>query len=522
MTEHGENRAVRFGEFVLDPREERVVGPAGEVRIGRKAFRLLAALIERPGALLTKDALFETVWDGTVVSESALTATIKELRRALGDEAKNPRFIESVYGRGYRFVAPVAAAPAPTQGRPDPTVGAHPRDTDADAAARPPSRRMIVSGAVVALGAGAVGLVAIPRLVEPRPTPEVARLIASARRAMDDNTQLGQNEAIGLLRRVVDLEPRFADGWGLLGLAYAIPSHFRERREGLMLRGRARAAADRAFELDPGNGLGEVARGVELPVIGHWLERDRRVSRALADRPGDADVLWFAGAALQCAGRASAAPAFFERIGQRPFTPGTYSDYIHALWSAGRIDEAERAAGDAATLYPTQQTLWYDRYRIMTSGGRADAAIAMLNDPSARPLNIAADFLADLLADAEAVRNPGAPQARRTLDRALADARIGEFEAQAAIRLAAMLGDRDGAFAVADAFYFSRGFVIPDHPSYGSAASLDQRDTRLLFEPETASLRADPRFERLVGEIGLDAYWRQANVVPDYRARRRG
>ena len=50
MTEHGEHRAVRFGEFVLDPREERVVGLAGEVRVGRKAFRLLSALIERPGS----------------------------------------------------------------------------------------------------------------------------------------------------------------------------------------------------------------------------------------------------------------------------------------------------------------------------------------------------------------------------------------------------------------------------------------------------------------------------------------
>lgn len=471
------------------------------------------------------------MWDGTVVSESALTATVKELRRALGDEARSPRFIESVYGRGYRFIAPVVPAPpAPAppaslplaQGRVEPPLGARPPSADHPSPPSPPSRRLVVGGALATLGLGVAGLVAAPRLFRPEPTPEVAHLIASARRAMDDNTRLGQNEAIGMLRRAVDLAPGFADGWGLLGLAYAIPSHFRERREGLMLRARARAAADRALELDPGNGLGEMARGAELPLIGHWRERDRRADGALADRPGDSDVLWFAGAALQCAGRASAAVPLFERIGQRPLTPGTSSDYIHALWSAGRIDEAERAAGEAATLYPTQQTLWYDRYRILTSGGRAEAAIAFLNDPSARPLNIGEDFLRDLLAQAEAVQNPRAPETRHTLERALADAGIGEFEAQAAMRLAAMLGDRDRAFAVADALYFSRGFVVPDHPSWGKTASLDQRDARPLFEPETASLRADPRFERLVAEIGLDAYWRQAKVIPDYRAKRRG
>jgi DNA-binding winged helix-turn-helix (wHTH) protein/tetratricopeptide (TPR) repeat protein len=79
------------------------------VKIGNKAFRVLQTLAEQPGRLITKDALFETVWDGTIVSESALTSVVKELRRALGDETRTPRYIESVYGRGYRFIAPVEA-----------------------------------------------------------------------------------------------------------------------------------------------------------------------------------------------------------------------------------------------------------------------------------------------------------------------------------------------------------------------------------------------------------------------------
>lgn len=101
--------AFGFGEFTVDPTDERLWGPHGAVRLGNKAFRVLLLLVENPGRLLTKETLFETVWDGTIVSESALTSVIKELRQALGEDRGAPRFIETVYGRGYRFLAPVEA-----------------------------------------------------------------------------------------------------------------------------------------------------------------------------------------------------------------------------------------------------------------------------------------------------------------------------------------------------------------------------------------------------------------------------
>ena len=107
---------VRFGDFVLDRADERVHGPSGPLKIGHKAYRVLVALVEQEGRLLTKEALFSDVWDGTIVSESALTSVIKELRRALGDESRTPRYIESVYGRGYRFLPALDAVdgqPAP-------------------------------------------------------------------------------------------------------------------------------------------------------------------------------------------------------------------------------------------------------------------------------------------------------------------------------------------------------------------------------------------------------------------------
>ena len=71
---------------MIDRADERVLGPEGPLKIGNKAYRVLLSLAEQDGKLLTKDALFSTVWDGTIVSESALTSAIKELRRALGDD----------------------------------------------------------------------------------------------------------------------------------------------------------------------------------------------------------------------------------------------------------------------------------------------------------------------------------------------------------------------------------------------------------------------------------------------------
>jgi DNA-binding winged helix-turn-helix (wHTH) protein len=117
-----------FGDFTIDTADERVIGPGGPLKLGNKAFNVLLLLAREGGRLVTKDTLFSSVWDGTIVSESSLTSVVKELRRALGDESRTPRYIESVYGRGYRFIAPVenvdggarsaAAAPRAAPGRP--------------------------------------------------------------------------------------------------------------------------------------------------------------------------------------------------------------------------------------------------------------------------------------------------------------------------------------------------------------------------------------------------------------------
>lgn len=137
---------LAVGEYFIDRGDERIIGPKGPLRLGHKAYLVFCALADRRGRLLTKDALFESVWDGMIVSESALTTTIRELRRALGDDTRHPHYIESVYGRGYRMVATVTeleGAVPKTAGKPSPTPTQAPAPAQARAlagadAGRPP------------------------------------------------------------------------------------------------------------------------------------------------------------------------------------------------------------------------------------------------------------------------------------------------------------------------------------------------------------------------------------------------
>ncbi|RPI21733.1 MAG: hypothetical protein EHM61_24040 [Acidobacteria bacterium] len=76
-------------------------------RITPRAFEVLVYLLEHPGRIVQKQELFEEVWKGTFVTDNALTRTIAELRRVIGDSAEEPRYIETATKRGYRFMASV-------------------------------------------------------------------------------------------------------------------------------------------------------------------------------------------------------------------------------------------------------------------------------------------------------------------------------------------------------------------------------------------------------------------------------
>jgi adenylate cyclase len=110
-----------FPPFRLDSANEQLWRGPEEIRLRRKTFAVLEYLVDHAGKLVTKSALLDAVWPDLMVSDSMPATSVSELRKALGDNAQHPHFIETVQGRGYRFIATVK----------EEADGARPRNTKA-------------------------------------------------------------------------------------------------------------------------------------------------------------------------------------------------------------------------------------------------------------------------------------------------------------------------------------------------------------------------------------------------------
>jgi Tol biopolymer transport system component/DNA-binding winged helix-turn-helix (wHTH) protein len=165
----------RFGDVEIDAEAFRVTRAGVPVRLEPKAVQLVLLLASKPGRLVTKAEIQDAVWPGTFVTENALTRLVAQVRKGLGDDAKESRYVETVPTLGYRWVA----APSPV-----PEAGSGPRGqseqaTEATAAAGPGGLSLVVgrrrSSWVAASAAVAAGLVlgvaalALSRVVRTQP-----------------------------------------------------------------------------------------------------------------------------------------------------------------------------------------------------------------------------------------------------------------------------------------------------------------------------------------------------------------
>ena len=126
MTETANSpHAVRFGVFEADLRAGELRRKGRKLKLQEQPFQVLALLLERPGEVVTREALREKLWpaDTFVEFDHSLNTAISKIREALGDLADNPRFVETLPRRGYRFIAPVEVPPPPeTEDTPTPRV----------------------------------------------------------------------------------------------------------------------------------------------------------------------------------------------------------------------------------------------------------------------------------------------------------------------------------------------------------------------------------------------------------------
>lgn len=103
----GMNEQLTFGRYRFEPRTRRLWNDERELKLTRKAADVLVQLVSHAGEPVTKADLFKSVWSNAVVGDDALTTCIQELRKALGDDARQPVYIETRHRTGYRFIAAV-------------------------------------------------------------------------------------------------------------------------------------------------------------------------------------------------------------------------------------------------------------------------------------------------------------------------------------------------------------------------------------------------------------------------------
>lgn len=504
----GQAGELRLGTIVIRPSLRTLVRNDGvEEILEPRVMQVLIALVEAGGAVVARDTLVDSCWEGRVVGEDAINRVISRLRRVARGIGAGVFRIETVNKVGYRLVP----ADAPSVER--------------DAVPMPGfTRRSIVVGsgaAALTFGAAGLGWMVFRRGGH-RPPAEVAPFMDQAMSALRQGSFGSGNQAIANLRHVVDLMPDYADGWGALACTYALAVQWRPQQFEKIFKDRARAAAARAERLDPGNGFARAAMVLVLPRSGNQLQIERELRVAVAQHPDNDLLLRSLAAVMLAVGRCREAAQLLDKaLVSAPPMPGTLYARVQALWAAGRLQEAYRAADDVYALYPTDLAVWFTRFYLLAHTGRAGDALKQAANREGRPRGIP-DYSFDVvIVAARAMLSRHAADIDDAIRINLEASHRGCGYAENAMQFAAGLGRLDDAFALAQAYYFARGFSTGELRFLGELDGYtpqNDRRTQLLFMPSTRAMRADPRFDAVVRDLQLKTYWTRAGIRPDYRA----
>jgi DNA-binding winged helix-turn-helix (wHTH) protein/Tfp pilus assembly protein PilF len=364
---------VRFGIFEFDPESGDLMKQGRKIRLGDQPFHVLRMLIQREGRLVTREELQRELWDGNtfVDFDVGLNSAIRKLRDALGDAADNPRFIETIPRRGYRFIAPLSARGAVNRS----DAGGLTSATDvlevqaADSARRFDSsanaRRNLLRFAGLALALTAItsiGLVAwnlrrtavkrsinVQRSIAGRAViPEAYEAYVNGLRAEGQETYEGFRAAVDYFQQAIAKQPDFALAYAGLGQAqhqflFVGPLSPRETNP------KAEAAVRRALELDPDLGLAHrVLAGILHDFYWDWNASDREFQRyrdLTKTDPGKPI------AALIRRGRVDEAVEEAQR--RRTLDPRAIDAVLNLAWAYRAAGDYERAAAELRRMLET-------------------------------------------------------------------------------------------------------------------------------------------------------------------------
>src|SRR6202795_1164742 len=160
--------SVQFGLFEVDLQARELRKAGVKIKLNDQPFQVLTVLLERPGEVVTREELQTRLWpaDTFVDFDLSLNTAVKKLRQALGDESDNPRFVETLYRRGYRFIAPVSNHASHVAGG----TGSQPADS---VPSKEPAARSWKRLALIAVGCVSVLVVGLMFELTRKPSPRI-------------------------------------------------------------------------------------------------------------------------------------------------------------------------------------------------------------------------------------------------------------------------------------------------------------------------------------------------------------
>lgn len=365
------------GEWTVAPSRNLLVHGEEQVRVEPRVMDVLVFLADRADQAVSKEVLIEHVWNGRYVTDDVLTVTIYALRKALGDDARHPRYIETVSRRGYRLIAPVRR-----ETRASSLIEAVMPAQPAVLRSRRYSWTAVAATTALAFfAAGAIWTVTVERDRRHVPTAEAHEAYLKGRYFLDQRSIRGWRQALEQFERAVGLDPY--DPAALAGLAdaYSAMSDFGVASPAEM-RPRAMNSARRALQLDRGSAEGHAALG-RAQFLFDWdfPAAERSLAHAIAVdpdyMPAHQAMAWLKSARGE---HAEAVAAARRALQLDPVNTARYIELAWVLALSGRHDDSLKEVERALQLNPRSIETYMMRGWVCELSGQPDAAFAAYRD----------------------------------------------------------------------------------------------------------------------------------------------
>lgn len=467
---------LRFGEdFEIDG--QRGLRRAGRhVRLERIPMEILLILLERSDQIVTREEIADRIWGKGVFldTDNSIRGAIRKIRLALRDDAEQPRFIQTVTGRGYRFIAPIQ--------RPEPVIAA----ADTHAHRRPPISFGITLAAVFAIAAAGFAMFGLKPEARSSASPqraEARELYLRGRFFWNQRTPQSFDRAVDLFNQAIAKAPDFAPAYAGLADTYALVAGY-----GLVPQSdvvpKARAAAARAAALD--DTLAEAHTSLALISQNYdwdFAAAEREYRRALALDPAYATAHHWYGELLGFLGRFDEAFKEFDRARELdPLSLIIATDRAAVLLYSRQYDRAAEEFRRVLSVEPNFSRGAMIAYAYVQAGRFAEA-IAQAETRSAMN-QMPWDWALLTYVYGRAGRTA---QAQATLDRLEDLSRRQRIDPAPAIVAYLGVGDKARALSLLET-------AVDDHSPSVVALKVD---------PLYDDLRADPRFAELLRRVHL-------------------